>query len=270
MNQYFYSLNIYFPSPDPHGTAEETSALPVLLCFLLPFIWAFGYLIYKRYINKEVEVDGFDYDSDFHRDTLMEAYIYLAAEMIKSDTSHSSQKISYMNSYFTKHFGENNLEYKKILVSAYRNPAPVHKIAAWIHLHLDHSQRLQVLYFLAGLSMVDGTIRGLEMRILSKLSEVLELSPKDFQSIIGMYKKQEQQRKAKTTYVPRKSRLKTACEILGVSEHAGMEEIKKAYRSLVKQHHPDRFYNESEEQQKIAEERFLRIQEAYETVEKLK
>lgn len=263
-------LNIYFPSQDPHGSGDDTSGIYFMFWFLLPFIWAFGYLFYKRFISKEVEIEGFDYNSEFHRDTLMEAYIYLAAEMIKSDTSHSAEKISYMNSYFIKHFGENTLEYKKILVNAYRNPAPVNKIAAWIQLHLDHSQRLQVMYFLAGLSMVDGSIQGLEMRILSKLSEVLELSPKEFQSIIGMYKKQEQKRTSKSTYIPKKSRLKTACEILGVSEHAGMDEIKKAYRTLVKQHHPDRFYNESEEQQKIAEERFLQIQEAYETIEQLK
>ncbi|MCH2230405.1 MAG: DnaJ domain-containing protein [Crocinitomicaceae bacterium] len=265
-----FLLNIYFPSQDPHGSGDGLDGPYFMFWFLLPFIWAFGYLIYKRYISKEVEVDGFDFNSEFCRDTLMEAYIYLAAEMIKSDTSQSAHKISYMNSYFAKHFGENNFEFKKILVNAYRNPAPVHKIAAWVQLHLDHSQRLQVMYFLAGLSMVDGSIQGLEMRILSKLSQVLELSPKEFQSIIGMYKKQEEKRKAKTTYIPIKSRLKTVCEILGVSEHAGMDEIKKAYRSMVKKHHPDRFYNESEEQQKIAEERFLRIQEAYETIEKLK
>jgi DnaJ-class molecular chaperone len=33
---------------------------------------------------------------------------------------------------------------------------------------------------------------------------------------------------------------------------------------LVKQHHPDVFANASEAQQKMAEEKFLKIQEAYE------
>ena len=45
---------------------------------------------------------------------------------------------------------------------------------------------------------------------------------------------------------------------------ASIDEIKKSYRSLVKQHHPDVFANASEAQQKMAEEKFLKIQEAYE------
>ena len=47
-----------------------------------------------------------------------------------------------------------------------------------------------------------------------------------------------------------------------------MVEIKKAYRTLVKKHHPDRFATNSIEQQKIAESRFIEIQKAYETIEK--
>ena len=61
-----------------------------------------------------------------------------------------------------------------------------------------------------------------------------------------------------------------AFEILGLSLDATNDEIKKAYRQLVKMHHPDLFHNESEAQQKIAEERFLKIQKAYETIEEQK
>lgn len=264
-----FILNIYFPSQNPYGSENEGSDYTAIW-FFLPFIIAIGYVIYKRYFNSEIKVEGFDYDSSLSRDNLMKAYIFLAAEIIKSDTSHSTEKIVYMNTYFIKHFQESNYQYKEILVDAYRNPAPPWKVATWLQYHLNQPQRLQVMYFLAGLSMVDGNIQGFEMRILSNISEILELTPKEFQSIIGMYEQQEQKRQSKSTYTPRKTRLKIACEILGVSEFADIVEIKKAYRQLVKIHHPDRFYNESEGQQKIAQERFLKIQEAYETIEKLK
>ena len=264
-------LNIYFPTQNPNGNADDGSDF-VAFWFFLPFILAFGYVIYKRYFNSEVKVEGFDYDSTLSRDNLMKAYIFLAAEIIKSDTSHSTEKIVYMNTYFMKHFQESNYQYKEILVDAYRNPAPPWKVATWLQYHLSQPQRLQVMYFLAGLSMVDGSIHGFEMRILSNISDILELTPKEFQSIIGMFEQQEEESKSRTksTYTPRKTRLEIACEILGVSEFADMEEIKKAYRQLVKIHHPDKFYSESEGQQKIAQERFLKIQEAYETIEKLK
>lgn len=49
--------------------------------------------------------------------------------------------------------------------------------------------------------------------------------------------------------------------ILGVAENADAETIKKAYRKLVKECHPDTHLND-----KTAEERFKRISEAYEVL----
>ncbi|KAF2956170.1 molecular chaperone DnaJ [Marinitoga sp. 38H-ov] len=51
-------------------------------------------------------------------------------------------------------------------------------------------------------------------------------------------------------------------KILGVSKDASPEEIKKAYRQLVKKWHPDRH----QENKKEAEEKFKEIQEAYEVL----
>ena len=64
------------------------------------------------------------------------------------------------------------------------------------------------------------------------------------------------------------SAIQLACKIIGVSEQATMLEIKKAYRSLVKLHHPDRFATESLAQQQIAEQKFIEIQKAYEILER--
>lgn len=51
-------------------------------------------------------------------------------------------------------------------------------------------------------------------------------------------------------------------EILGVSKDASQEEIKKAYRKLAKQYHPDNYANNPLKD--LAEEKFKEINEAYE------
>ena len=61
-----------------------------------------------------------------------------------------------------------------------------------------------------------------------------------------------------------------AYAILGVNADASVEEIRKAYRALAIQNHPDRVANLGSEFVKVAEEKFKRIQEAYEEVRREK
>jgi DnaJ-class molecular chaperone len=55
-----------------------------------------------------------------------------------------------------------------------------------------------------------------------------------------------------------------ALTVLGLTTESSPEEIKKAYRTLVKQFHPDRFQHVTRSEQKQMELQFIRIQEAYE------
>ena len=50
-------------------------------------------------------------------------------------------------------------------------------------------------------------------------------------------------------------------EVLGVSENATDEEIKKAYKELVKKYHPDKYHNNPLAD--LAEEKLQEINEAY-------
>lgn len=56
--------------------------------------------------------------------------------------------------------------------------------------------------------------------------------------------------------------------ILGVDPDASTDEIKRVYRALAVQFHPDSLHHLDEKQRKTAEEAFIKIREAYESIMK--
>ena len=59
-------------------------------------------------------------------------------------------------------------------------------------------------------------------------------------------------------------------KILGISENSSDEEIKKRYRTLCKEYHPDKTVNYSEEKRKIYENKLKEIIEAYQEIKKIR
>ena len=59
-------------------------------------------------------------------------------------------------------------------------------------------------------------------------------------------------------------------EILGVAPGAGPEEIKAAYRQISQKYHPDKVAHLGLEFQELAQKKFVEIQQAYETLRRLK
>ena len=55
-------------------------------------------------------------------------------------------------------------------------------------------------------------------------------------------------------------------EVLGVPENASQEEIKKAYRELVRKYHPDQYQNNPLSE--LAQEKLKQINEAYDMLTK--
>jgi len=209
------------------------------------------------------------YSDDTSNDPLLEAYISLGALMVRKDTSSYGEKILYLNNYFSKNFPKTHYDFGRSFTESLKNPVRPMVVSKWMRRKLpSRAQRIQVMYFLAGLSTVDGSMNTGEVELLKEMSDLLELSPQDFESIIAMYTQKQERNHRTERSKPGLSAIQLACKIIGVSEHASADEIKKAYRSLVKLHHPDRFANETCEQQELATERFREVQKAYEILER--
>ena len=56
--------------------------------------------------------------------------------------------------------------------------------------------------------------------------------------------------------------------VLGITKQATDTEVKKAYRKMAVKYHPDKLQGVSEDIKKLAEEKFLKVKEAYEQIMK--
>jgi len=119
----------------------------------------------------------------------------------------------------------------------------------------------------------DGNLDSAERGVLEQVRQQLGFSTREFQHIEALV------RNARhfggggfggESAVPHQASLREAYEILGVGESASDAEVKKAYRRLMNQHHPDKLVAKGlpEEMTKLATEKTQEIKKAYDLVKK--
>jgi DnaJ like chaperone protein len=254
---------------------EEIAVKVIFFAITLVLPLAIGIVSYANYRTYKWKKGKFPKNLKFNEDNLLEAYISLSALMLRNNPLERHEKIKYMNTYFSKEFPKSNYNFQHSLNFAYDYPIQLDTICFWINKHLlDKSHRVQIIYFLAGISIIDGRFEPREMNLLIELTQQLKLKQKDLESIIAMFEqtrdrqKEYEQKKAENQFhTTRKTNLDLNYKILGLESNATFEEVKKAYRKLAKMHHPDKFMHENPDRYRMAEEHFIKIQQAYEAIE---
>lgn len=248
---------------------EPISDLPTWLvatAFGVPFIGGLLLYIYKTRHARSWRKGIFPQNLKPTDDNFLEAYLALAAKLILLDYSESKGKTSYINNYFNRFFKFSNYNFGDSLLFSLKYPIKTKTVTDWLKSHLkDEGARSQIVYFLTGLTLVTGKVTKRELAFLKEINAQLELDPDNLTQIIAIYASYSQE--APKSSIKQEIR-KFDYEIFGLSEKANQEEIKKAYRKLAKIHHPDNFANQSDYQQKMASEKFIEIQNAYERLMK--
>lgn len=112
----------------------------------------------------------------------------------------------------------------------------------------------------------DGEMHEAERAVLLDICRALGVSRVDFQRIEAMI--QAELHMAQGGSGQAKPSLDDAYAILNVSSSASDAEVKRAYRKLMNQHHPDKLVAKGlpEEMMKMAEEKTIEIRAAYERI----
>lgn len=116
----------------------------------------------------------------------------------------------------------------------------------------------------------DGEMDSAEHRVLLQVSGLLGLSEIQYQQIEARVQAQRSFQQDSAQVKPTKDLLKEAYHVIGVQENATDAEIKKAYRRLMNQHHPDKLVSRGmpDEMVKLATEKTQEIRKAYELINK--
>ena len=139
-----------------------------------------------------------------------------------------------------------------------------------------HRRRTLLQMFLEILihaAYADGMMHPKEQSLLLQISARLGFSAQEFQQLDAIVRGQRTFHGAGGGYeaaAAGKDVLQEAYAVLGVTEQASDTEIKKAYRRLMNQHHPDKLVAKGlpEEMIKIATEKTQEIKAAYDVIRK--
>jgi DnaJ like chaperone protein len=176
----------------------------------------------------------------------------LASLVIKADGTVSKQELDYVRSYFVSAYGKEraNTTFKIFNDNINKKGISSLNISKLFNSVLNYESRLQVIHFLFGIAKADGNVSSSELKKLLQLSSLLKLSNADFESIKAMFVDQ----------------VGGAYKILEIDKSASDQKIKRAYRDLAKKHHPDKVQHLGEAYVKSAQEKFQKVQEAYERI----
>ncbi len=177
--------------------------------------------------------------------------LVLTAAIMKADGTVKKSELDYVKRYYLTNFGkEQGAQYIKLLGQIIKQDIDVREVSSQIGRYMDYSSKLLLLQYLFGIAMADGKDDPSEVNLIQSISGYIGVTHHDFESIKAMFIKDTD----------------SAYKILEVSPTATNEEIKRAYHELAKKYHPDKVSHLGDEVRKAAEEKFTRLNAAYEAV----
>ena len=178
----------------------------------------------------------------------------LSAAVMKADGKVLKAELDYVKNFISQQIGNQfNREHLQVLKRFLdAKEIPIDRICNDIRTKMPAEVRVQLVHYMFGIAKADGDVAESEMRVIQSIAQKLGVSQKDFESLKNMF-----YRDVHSDY-----------KILGVDASATDDEVKKAYRKMAIAHHPDKVASMGEEYQKGAQEKFMKIQEAYENIKK--
>jgi len=247
--------------------------MKIIVLLIVGFIL---YIIAKNYKTEKYKNINLKYKENFEGDLLNHEaglLIALMAKVAKADgkvCELEAELLKHTFSDISSHF-ENNEEVREKLKVLYKEQKESFDNTIEICQSLytltkfDYSKRVKIMEYLLNLAFIDKEFSSTERMIVEDISNALKIKNQDFENLINTFEAFYSNQASSNALS-----LDNAYEVLNSSSSDDNNTIKKNYRKLVKEYHPDIMAGRGESQNIIDEatKKLQEINEAYELVKK--
>ncbi|ONI46191.1 hypothetical protein AN641_02135 [Candidatus Epulonipiscioides gigas] len=240
-----------------------------VIIYMYPFLILLTLFIPHKIFKLRLEIRQ---DSAFiGKNSFIASAFALSGIVAKFDGKVTKEEIRKTKNYLGDFFGLSEAEitqYQDAFNFGKNNQEEYIEFASFIRNNYNSLVRNQVLFMLLLIALDEDKNISTQMdQFLIKIANVLGISPYEYTflkaQLTGQYN-------GATTAPSTENLIKKYSEILGVSEDASFTEIKKAYRKLAKEYHPDKYRDKPKSYIEMAQNKMSEINVAYEYLEKLK
>ncbi|MCR4808564.1 MAG: DnaJ domain-containing protein [Prevotella sp.] len=207
------------------------------------------------------DTQGFSGNTDQgNRNSFLLTMLVLSAYIIRADGRVMHSEMELVRNFLRDNFGEQaKLQGNDILLKILEEEKrqgregfrrTIRQACFEASQHLDYGGRLQLMNFLVMIAQADGSVDQTEIEALKEVAGWMQVPESEVESMLHLG--------GKTTDDDYK--------VLGVSPQATDEELKKAYRKLALEHHPDRVAKLGDDVRRAAEKKFQEINAAKERI----
>jgi len=197
--------------------------------------------------NKRISGDG------NAQDGFMASLVVLMAATMNADGKVLKSELDYVKQNLVRIFGERvAVDALRLLKEILKKNIPLNEVTAQISRHMDYPSKLELIHILYGIGIADGHLAQSEINVIEQIAAGIGVRTSDYISVKNLYF----------------DNLDSAYKVLEVEQNATDEKVKKAYRKMAVKFHPDKVAHMGVDVQRSANERFQKLNEAYERIKR--
>lgn len=226
---------------------------------LVGLFWAFSYYVQRRVSTYEAS------QSESHKRFVV-LLVNILVKIAQADGHFTKAELRTILNFFqyTLRYNQDQIYWVKQLIKEARDSqTDMGTLLEEFRTSFAYEPRLILLELIYQIIYTKQPPAESELRQAREIARLLEISPFDQRTIEAKYTYRQHQKTASAATLEEQY-----YAVLGLEKGAGFDEIKKAYRKLSMQYHPDKVGHLGEEFKGVAEEKMKEINVAYGYFEK--